>query len=523
MNIINNDDNHYININNTQDSYLITRMNESEIKECRICLEDEEDDSKLIIPCKCKGTHKYVHKYCLHKWRHTNDDDITNVQILYNRRERCGICKTRYREKKIYPMETYYLTTSSRHIITLYLLASFVFSFIIGIQEYHTGFIIKSLTDEPKIISMYQNVTSSDHNIFNTFVYSYTSHLLNIILFVLYISFSVKNINRYKLFIYNISPLLTYLFFIFVASHRGLFYLLKDFSLYMYMYLVIFIYILAPFNYCIIKNSHNNILDKMNNRDNPSTVLPYDPESSFYDDEEYTSDDGEIDNDNQEEEEEEQNNQEEEEQNNQEEEEQNNQEEQDRYIIDIEEELLALEDITEEELFIMLKREYEKEINKKIHPKNESNEDSNSEYTDSEESNSSQEGESMENKKISSDIPVKKSKYVIQPSENLKQENKKIFKNVNIELVHQKSKIESDAHKKSEDDKKNKIEITHDDFNKKITLNDVVLMDIEEDKQDEECNSEEYCEKVIQNSINNTIDQIIQEVLNEKYKENSNN
>ncbi|KAK9719442.1 hypothetical protein K7432_004778 [Basidiobolus ranarum] len=45
---------------------------EEEEKQCRICyggLDDEPSFGKLISPCKCKGTMKYVHLQCLNSWR----------------------------------------------------------------------------------------------------------------------------------------------------------------------------------------------------------------------------------------------------------------------------------------------------------------------------------------------------------------------------------------------------------------------------------------------------------------------
>lgn len=40
-----------------------------EERTCRICLDSE--GGKLISPCLCKGTMKYVHATCLDTWRHT--------------------------------------------------------------------------------------------------------------------------------------------------------------------------------------------------------------------------------------------------------------------------------------------------------------------------------------------------------------------------------------------------------------------------------------------------------------------
>ena len=515
MKIVNNDDNHYININNTQDNYLITRMNDSEVKECRICLEEEDDESKLIIPCKCKGTNKYVHKYCLHKWRYTVDENIRNRQIIYDRQRRCGICKTRYREERLYPVETYYLSISSRNVLVLYVIITFLLSFFIGSQEYYSGFIIKSLTDDKNMISLYRNATLKNSDLFNTYVYSYTAQLINMLLFIIYIVIIIKNIHRYKLFLSMALPTLAYLFIIFIASHRGLFYLFSDISIYMYIFSVNFIYIVSPLNYYIIKRRHNRILDKMNDNYNPSTVLPYDPELSIIDDD---NDDGyhgdndqnENEEENNEEEsgEEEESNEEEEESNEEEEEESNEEESGDRYMINIEEELLALGNISEEELFKLLEKEHQKEMenkkekemeNKKMPPNNESKDLLNNVETISEDNKT-------------------KSKYVIHPYENMKcEENKKTKNDVNIELVNKKvniikTQIDDNLKKSSDNNTK-----TIDSVNKKIILDDVVLIDIEEGDVNDQ---EEYCKKVIQNSLDSTIDQIIQDVLNETYNEN---
>ena len=40
---------------------------------CRICLEECERKD-LIAPCSCRGTSKWVHRYCLNQWRSTRED-----------------------------------------------------------------------------------------------------------------------------------------------------------------------------------------------------------------------------------------------------------------------------------------------------------------------------------------------------------------------------------------------------------------------------------------------------------------
>ena len=96
------------------------------------------------------------------------------------------------------------------------------------------------------------------------------------------------------------------------------------------------------------------------------------------------------------------------------------------------------------------------------------------------------------------------------------QKNKKTKNDVNIELVNKKvniNKTQIDDNLKKSSDNNTK---TIDSVNKKIILDDVVLIDIEDGNIDDQ---EEYCKKVIQNSLDSTIDQIIQDVLNETYNE----
>ena len=40
---------------------------------CRICLETD-DRSRLIAPCSCAGSSRWVHRECLDRWRSTRED-----------------------------------------------------------------------------------------------------------------------------------------------------------------------------------------------------------------------------------------------------------------------------------------------------------------------------------------------------------------------------------------------------------------------------------------------------------------
>ena len=54
---------------------------------CRICFEPADKDNKLINPCLCTGTSKFVHEKCLQQWR--NSADINTP----DRRIECMECK----------------------------------------------------------------------------------------------------------------------------------------------------------------------------------------------------------------------------------------------------------------------------------------------------------------------------------------------------------------------------------------------------------------------------------------------
>ncbi|CAJ0591887.1 unnamed protein product, partial [Cylicocyclus nassatus] len=51
---------------------------------CRICLDDSQEQSKLICPCNCKGTVARTHSACLEKW----------VEVTHN--TNCQICGADY-------------------------------------------------------------------------------------------------------------------------------------------------------------------------------------------------------------------------------------------------------------------------------------------------------------------------------------------------------------------------------------------------------------------------------------------
>ncbi|GBF93078.1 hypothetical protein Rsub_05689 [Raphidocelis subcapitata] len=69
----------------------VAELEEEEGWCCRFCLCSEAKPARLISPCKCKGTLRYVHRACLHKWQ--------AVALRLGHTERaltCGVCCERY-------------------------------------------------------------------------------------------------------------------------------------------------------------------------------------------------------------------------------------------------------------------------------------------------------------------------------------------------------------------------------------------------------------------------------------------
>lgn len=65
------------------------KENSSNYKICRICYENETEENKLISPCLCQGSVKYVHESCLKTWI---NNQINNPQ----EKGICEICKFKY-------------------------------------------------------------------------------------------------------------------------------------------------------------------------------------------------------------------------------------------------------------------------------------------------------------------------------------------------------------------------------------------------------------------------------------------
>ena len=62
-------------------------------KICRICYENEIPMNKIVAPCKCKGSIKFIHVKCLKKW-------IRTRQCEHKYKKYCEICGYKFTMKR---------------------------------------------------------------------------------------------------------------------------------------------------------------------------------------------------------------------------------------------------------------------------------------------------------------------------------------------------------------------------------------------------------------------------------------
>ncbi|CAN6597984.1 hypothetical protein TRVA0_001S05138 [Trichomonascus vanleenenianus] len=93
------------------------------VKTCRICYGTDEDSpveyGRLISPCKCAGTAKYVHLMCLQDWRKTSPTQNSFYQ--------CDVCKYRYSLKRT-RYAAMLMTRTAKTILTIVLLNMLAFA-----------------------------------------------------------------------------------------------------------------------------------------------------------------------------------------------------------------------------------------------------------------------------------------------------------------------------------------------------------------------------------------------------------
>lgn len=224
-------------------------------KECRICL-DTHNNSRLISPCSCKGTNKWVHEECLKKWRLLN----INKDPFY----KCSVCKKDYVFKINKSIEKFIYYMPSILISNLFLLF-IIFPLVVLLDlnfKYVCLNIISIGTANLNSNTYLKNYFNYKINIYYIYLISFIIYnILNLLYYYSSYYFYIKNKKIFKnhnliIFIKNfLCCFIIYIsYFISIQANNFYFFLLPSLS-------VTFI---IPFNIYYMYKISNEIIKKNN-------------------------------------------------------------------------------------------------------------------------------------------------------------------------------------------------------------------------------------------------------------------
>lgn len=264
------------------------RNNANSDKECRICFDTEMDGNKLIYPCLCSGTSKYVHELCLRRWRM---DNFPNTP--YNK---CMECRFEYLIDSEYPLERkLYTSISLVKIAFLYVAINLLLNIFLyydrglkSVDFFLSDYNPHNYTDpdlyiNSSLIHRY-NVTSGwllkrlilENDIYwciyNLF---FSCYLVNNCEQIVYFLYFCLNINRKKLFVK-----LDYRNEFYYFMHNCYFIIFLNLFVhtnhhFWFFILCLFFPIFYCLNYYIVNKLRNNVIDDINIKYNSEKVLNY--------------------------------------------------------------------------------------------------------------------------------------------------------------------------------------------------------------------------------------------------------
>lgn len=214
-------------------------------KTCRICL-DTNNPEKMIKPCSCDGTSKWVHEDCLKKWIQTCNNPEAKL--------RCMECKTMYLKKD---NNTKFLNLCHTFLDKYYILYYFCQQFVIFLLNFISSQILFNDYSYFLQISKYED-----------FYRNYTLSLFFYLgIELLWIVIYTYN-HKFKRLIYPLictgKNICNLFYFGFVILWISLFIPLLSIILYnTYTFVIIVCYIKTL---KIIEDSHTEIIDLENNQ-----------------------------------------------------------------------------------------------------------------------------------------------------------------------------------------------------------------------------------------------------------------
>jgi len=237
------------------------------VRECRICMTESNDEESLIQPCRCNTA--YVHESCLQKWRSENTDN--------EKYRKCEICQADYVILQDHPKETFEIYAKKIKgcplfcMYTMYLFIGALATALIDTFSDQTSLVI--LNGGNSNITL--GIDIDDINSLSWFIYylSYASYIYCMIFFV-YIFFGlVSSVHRKQFYIKKTRCTFS-TYFIMSWTYFYNFYIfykvLNRLDLYMAASLAT-----VPINFCIMKRVaqiHDSTIRELNTN-NVETII----------------------------------------------------------------------------------------------------------------------------------------------------------------------------------------------------------------------------------------------------------
>jgi len=235
--------------------------------ECRICFEvaDADAGGRLIHPCSCSGSRKYIHERCLQHWREENEGREYS--------KRCEVCRTAYLIVTQHEPETFTIRRRRYWWEWFLLLIGFALTgYSLYETERHDGY----LSLKPLGNRLYTQIVEGLHT--DTIMgFSYYSLMTTYVLSLIYyasVSLCVqRHIKRRSL--YWKKQRRVYVVCMAFASNYFLLYVIYATTQTMFLYLTLgplfAVLDILAIDYFIVH--HNKAIEEMNTRDNEECVM----------------------------------------------------------------------------------------------------------------------------------------------------------------------------------------------------------------------------------------------------------
>ena len=184
---------------NVQNNFYIDHDEE---KICRICYEEDENISKLLYPCACSGSIKYIHDHCLREWIKTKNILMKNYK--------CELCHKKLFLKRLYIEEKFILfgiyNTYYKYCIDifLYIFLTNIWAYIIYLIDISNDYLLVNSFDNHKdkfLLKIIKNEIKIGGGMYIYFDLSFTIFIVSMFYYTVSTLLAIYYLKRKLLFL----------------------------------------------------------------------------------------------------------------------------------------------------------------------------------------------------------------------------------------------------------------------------------------------------------------------------------